>query len=414
MVQVLTQQVPRQRRVERNPEHTFHLKTRPWQIQPCAIAPVLPGETLKNALMQSRVVTKPLKNPFIGWWTEYMLFYVKHRDLEQSARDAMVDLMLDPTANLTSLETAAAVKTYHYANSVDFVQLCLTRVVEEYFRDESETYAARGLVDGLPVAAAVPNNSTWTDSLIDTTVLPDGGVAVDGTSPTTDVTYEAFDAKYQQWEFLRANKLIDMTYEDYLRSFGVRVADPEKPHIPELLRHWREWTYPTNTVDPATGIPSTAASWAIQGRADKDRLFKEPGFVFMVTVTRPKVYMSKQKGAATAMLNTPMSWLPALLRDEPYTSMREFANNAGPLVTTTNGYWVDVRDLFLYGDQFLNFAITDVGYGEVALPTVGMEKKYPDATDMDNLFSGTDGADRIIQQDGILKMSILGTLQDWT
>lgn len=413
MVQIV-QEMPKQRRIERSPSHQFHLKTRPWQIQPCVIAPVLPGETLKNAQLQSRVVTQPLKNPFIGWWTEYFMFYVKHRDLEQSARDAMIDLMLDPEATLTSLQTAAQVKTYHYANAVDFVQLCLTRVVEEYFRDESETYAAAGLVDGLPVAAAVPNEAMWTDSLIDTTVLPDGGVAVDGTSPTTDVSYEQFDAKYKQWEFLRANKLIDMTYEDYLRSFGVRVADPEKPHIPELLRHWREWTYPTNTVDPATGIPSTAASWAIQGRADKDRLFKEPGFIFVCTVSRPKVYLNKQRGAAVHMLDTPMSWLPALLRDEPYTSMREFTNANGPLTGTTNGYWVDVRDLFLYGDQFVNFAITDTGYGEVALPTAAMQKKYPSATDMDNLFTGATTATRLIQQDGILNMSILGTLQDWT
>ena len=30
-------------------------------------------------------------------------------------------------------------------------------------------------------------------------------------------------------------------------------------------------------------------------------------------------------------------------------------NNAGPLAGATNGYWVDIRDLFLYGDQFVNY-----------------------------------------------------------
>ena len=48
--------LPRQGRVSRRPEHTFHVRYRPFQIQPVMIAPVLPGETMKQAQFQVRAV----------------------------------------------------------------------------------------------------------------------------------------------------------------------------------------------------------------------------------------------------------------------------------------------------------------------------------------------------------------------
>ena len=47
----------------RRPSHPFQVRHEPFQIQPFFIAPVLPGETMKNLLLQSRAVTLPLKNP---------------------------------------------------------------------------------------------------------------------------------------------------------------------------------------------------------------------------------------------------------------------------------------------------------------------------------------------------------------
>ena len=58
------------RRIARNPSFPFQLRTRPFQVQPFMAAPVLPGETLKSLVTMSRVVTKPLANPLIGWWCE--------------------------------------------------------------------------------------------------------------------------------------------------------------------------------------------------------------------------------------------------------------------------------------------------------------------------------------------------------
>lgn len=79
MFGAVVNQVQKQGRVTRKPVHNFNVETRPFQIQPVMIAPVLAGETLNNLLLQSRVVTMPLKNPLIGWWKEYYFFYVKLR-----------------------------------------------------------------------------------------------------------------------------------------------------------------------------------------------------------------------------------------------------------------------------------------------------------------------------------------------
>ena len=88
----LVQETARQTRTMRSPKHTFNLVTRPWQIQPFMIAPVLPGETLKSLTMQARVVTDPVKSKLVGWWHETYFFYVKHRDL--TFRDQMIAMHL--------------------------------------------------------------------------------------------------------------------------------------------------------------------------------------------------------------------------------------------------------------------------------------------------------------------------------
>ena len=38
-------------RVLRSPRHTFQLRQRPFEITPFLLAPVLPGETMKNLLI---------------------------------------------------------------------------------------------------------------------------------------------------------------------------------------------------------------------------------------------------------------------------------------------------------------------------------------------------------------------------
>lgn len=401
-------------RVPRNPQHTFQIRHRPWQIQPMLIAPVLPGETMKNLLLQARVVTDPIKNPLIGWWYEFYFFYVKHRDLNQ--RDLITEMHLNPAQDMSSLTAAASLPTYHAGGGIDWVKLCLDRVTQEYFRDEDEE-GTTFQVDGLPLAKLAVKE-TWMDSLKDDAAVPVGGNdhELPGQNPVIpDGVPAGFESHFVQWEHMRALKLTDASFEDYLRTFGVtppRETLIEEINRPELIRYIRDWTYPSNTIDPVSGAPSSACSWGIAERADKDRFFKEPGFVFGVAVARPKVYIGKQKGAGVGMMNDAYSWLPAILQDQPYTSLKKFAFNAGPLAgtQTAGNYWVDLRDLLVYGDQFVNFALTETDAGFVALPTATMQRKYVSSADMNALFKAT--ASNKVRADGVVSMTIHSRIMD--
>lgn len=392
---------PLSQRVARRPKHDFQVRHRPFVIQPFCIAPVLPGETMENALLQSRCVTAPIKNPLVGWWLDHMLFYVKHRDLD--ARDLLVDMHLTPGTDVSSLYTAAKTDTYHYAASIDWVDLCLKRVTEEYFRDEGEAWDAF-TIDGMPVAGI--NADSYLDSIMDETIVPEGS-----DPQTTADNMETLDRYRQQYDLMRQMKMIGGTFEDYLKTFGVRGVDVQEPHKPELLRHSRDWQYPSNTVDPATGVPSSAVSWVIGERADKERFFKEPGFIFGVTVARPKVYLSRLKGAGVHMLDDAWSWLPALMAEDPASSLKLYTAAGGPLETPTNGFWLDLKDLFVYGDQFVNVAF-DGTLSDIALPDVALNTKYPTEAMVDGLFVGANP--QTVKQDGVVHFTILGRQVDLT
>lgn len=399
----------------RNPVHNFQVRNLPWQIQPICIAPVLPGETLKNILVQARIVTDPIVNGLVGWWTEQHWFYVKLRDMPTAFADAYTNLMINPGSTMTALNSAAKAATYHgYATSIDPTQAALEAVVDRYFRDEDEAWNSAGSTIGSMPLASVSRRTGqpgWMDSLIDTTVLPDGGLLPGGAAnPTVEQTNDALNT----YTYLREMKFIDMTFEDYCRSFGVKIPTADEVNKPELLRSISDWSYPVNHVEPTTGIPSSAVSWALKERVDKDRFFKEPGFVFGVTVTRPKVYFANQRSNLVDFLDTPFSWLPALMGDRPETSLREFTNANGPVTGATNGYWVDIRDLFLYGDQFVNFAMSATDDNSVALPTPGMNKRYVAQADIDALFKNAAGGFNLVRQDGTARLSILGAQVDYT
>ena len=404
--------LPKQGRVTRQPSTAFQLRQRPYVIQPFCIFPVLPGETLRSATMQSRVVTDPLKNRLLGWWDEYYYFYVKHRDLQQVLLETM---MLDQDADLSSLYTAANVSTYHNASGINWVKLCLDRVVEEFFRDEDDASAHTLVTEGvetMPIASI--NQQTWLDSVIPAASYTAFDLDVDGTDANTTVQASEVDSAMRMWEYARVNGLTDMDYEDYLGTFGIKV-DKVQENVPEVLRYIRKWQYPSNVIDPTDGSAASAVSWAIADRIDKQRFFREPGFVFGVHVVRPKVYLSGQKGTATRLLNDAFSWLPALMRDDPMTSLQQVADVTGPLgdVTDANGYWVDIKDLFMYGEQFVNFALTATDAGLVALPTAGMEKRYVTSADVDGLFAGIAPANKI-HADGIVTLTVAGSLVDTT
>ena len=409
MADIRVSNLPRVGRKTRRPTHSFQIRSRPWQVQPFLIAPVLPGETMKNLLLQARVVSDPVVHPLVGWWTEFYFFYVKLRDLAD--RDVITDMLV--TGQVDQMANHPAdVKRYHH-DGYDYVGACLDSVVTAYFRDEGDE-PSDYMIDGLP--AAQIGVQSWMDSALLDSSVRQPGETWPGEGRVLPDGYEQFSDQYAHWEAMRSMALTTVDFEDWLRTFGVKVPKAEQtdPHIPELLRYVRDWTYPSNTVDPATGAPTSALSWSVAERADKDRFFAEPGFVFGCSVTRPKVYYGKQRGNLSSHLNTPFSWLPAVLQSQPYTSLMKIAQTQGPLEGIGEDYWIDVRDLFMHGDQFVNFA-RDGGDGSfVALPDANIQKKFPSEADALGLFKdqGVNAVRNLIRMDGRVDINILSRLED--
>lgn len=373
----------------RSPRHPFFVAQQPYEIKPFFIAPVLPGETMKSLRVQGTCKSGLMREHLTGWWLEHYFFYVKHRDLAE--RDLITDIHV---ANTTSedLTSPGDMPEYYHAgtsNAINWTQKCLVRVVEEYFRNEGETFDEAQSSDGLPLAAV--NQDSWLDSAI-----RDGALAAGGSDFLPDEALEeglaeanavpaGFENHYDHWLVMRRNNLIATDFEDYLRANGIKVAEEDvNPHRPELLRYTRNFQTPKRAL-ASTGEEASRLDWSISETADKDRLFKEPGFVFGVQVLRPKSYRD-QNGTAVSLLNDAWSWLPALLGDNPETSLRTLsAADAGAMFGAYEGtedVVVDLRDLYLYGDQFVsavsngqnafNHVITD------AVPNATFGRRYVD------------------------------------
>ena len=391
-------------RRSRTPTHTFQVRHIPFGIQPFFIAPVLAGETMKNLLFQSRAVSDPIRNPLVGWWLEYYFFYVKLTDLD--ARDTIMNALIDPTNSMASLNEAANIRYYHAAGGPNWTKLCLKRVVEEYFRDEGDAWDIFKVDTDIP--QAMLQGETWQNSLMTSAALVNNDFNVDLNANET-ITASEIERAWSQWQLLKSGNLVDMSWEDYLRTFGVKPPE-EATHRPELIRYVREWTYPTNHIDPTNGAATSAVSWGIQERADKDRFFKEPGFLFGVTVARPKVYSTKQTGSAVELMENAYAWLPAALRSDANASLvRNTGTNSVLTGLGATEYVVDMKDLLLYGDQFLNFDATaaNINASGVALPANDLSNiRFVPSADINGLFVSQD-VNRV-RQDGVVRLSILG------
>lgn len=391
----------------RRPVFRFQLKTKPWQLQPFMIAPVLPGETLKNGLFQSRVISDPLVHRLLGAHKEYWFFYCRLRDLQGSAD--FEEMMLNLNKDMSGYRSAANPKYFH-SSGINWTKMCLDKIVEHYFRAEDEIDTSY-LVDGMPARSMLDQN--WLDSMVnEDEFAPISDVDVDANTDGK-ITVGEIDEAQRNFALMRQFGLTEMDFDDYLRTFGIRVA-PAESDKPEMLRYSSTWQFPTNTVEPTTGVPTTAWSASVSDRMDKDRFFKEPGFVIGITAFKPKVYLGNQTGSVTGLMDNAMRWLPRMMADDPYTSMVLLAQadrNNGPLAGRTDGYWFDLKDLFLYGEQYANFALTAAD-GAIGMPAADGQKRYPTTAMANAIFANE--AKSTILEDGIVNLSILGSQRDTT
>lgn len=430
------------RRVMRSPRHEFYVRTFPWCLQPVAIAPVLPGDTLKNARIEYRAVTDPLDSKLLGWWNEMHVFYVKHRDIDAyNGNTSYQDMVLqpNPTTTLASV-SGGGYATYRINGRHDHVQECLNTVTAWFFRNEGEApNAFTEAFTGLPLQRLGRND--WMDSLVETSVVGDVDLDVDLDGNDTVMASEVDAAMRQYMTLLQQGALVDMTYEDFLATYGV---NPGRQPInrPELLRSIRQWTQPSNTVTQGTGAVTSACVWSVsEAISKKDYFFKEPGFIFALTVSRPKVYRNRQTGAAVNMLDTAYSWLPSALAADQTVSLvaLDTVSGAIPSVTASGGlFTADMRDLFVHGDQFLMAAPSVAGADSVAaggvwganLPAAQTSRMatlsspiaasgrpdYPagTATERAIYFAGSTAETQCIEIEGFISLQIAGTTVDMT
>lgn len=404
------------KRIMRSPNHPFSIRHEAYQLAPFLIAPVLPGETMKNFMVLSRIVTDPLKSKLLGWWFEQFIFYVKLRDIDHNRDETeLSDMMLERDKDMSAGKSTSAnafLSRWGSAAfpSMNYVAKCRKVCIESYFRDEGETETSF-LINGQPSAAI--NQKTWLDSVIDDAdYVTAADVDVDALEPGANIMASEIERAMRMWEFQRAHAMTDMSFEDYLATFGEK-SPAAIEHKPELLRHTKNWSFPTNTIDPTDGAPTSAVVWTNQERLDKDIRFSEPGFIFGLAVARPKVYLSKQAGAVVDLMDDALNWLPMTLSGDAMSSMKKVTALEGPLTDNTDAYWVDIKDLFLYGEQFCNFALTETDAGMVALPTAALQKEYASDADVDALWV-TPAGSNLVRSDGIVSMTIAGHLEDTT
>lgn len=417
----------RPRRRTRSPQHPFNIRQIPFGIHPFFIAPVIPGETLNSLLLQARVVTDPLINHLTGWHLEYYFFYVKLSDLPIFRSENNMQALIDPAFDWADIITAAGgttAVTHQFfaggAGQVNYVQLCLERVVADYFRDEGEAASDHTLSYGsVTYYMAGYNRKSPLESVLLEDAYDTQDVSI--TVGVDDIiTMSELHSAQQMYEALRMANLVEMSYEEWLQAYGVAVPSVAV-HKPELLRYVKLWQYPSNTIDSTSGVPRSAVSWSVAERADKARFLKEPGFLFGVTLTRPKVYLANVTGSWTSSMNSALAWMPPGMINDVRLRMRPLADAVGPLggvITDSDGYRVDIGDLFTFGEEFRNTPTLTAGQASparthtpaVSLPTAALvNTDYPDvADDLYNLFVDEDAASSLVytRQDGVVSLNI--------
>lgn len=397
---------PSRGRSTRRPEHRWFVEQYPWEITPVCIAPVLPGESLLNATMQVRAVTDPVKSSVIGWWLEYYTFYVPMSLLP--AYTTMVSNVEAGSLGGSIAATAADAGQYYAGRGVNWVDQCLDIVVDEWFRTEEERGTALNIRAGRPAAKVGMEGIDHSLQLGADYPGADGGAL--------GATQRAQEDLYRTYEFLREQGLIQMDWEDYLSTYGVTAPESVRRTRPMLLRYVRQWQYPSNVVNQTTGVPVTAVSWALTERMDKRRYFVEPGFVFMVSVTRPKIYRSNQQAFGAAVMDRLQYWLPALLRDDPLTSLRFDTATTSPLWdgVMAADHYSDVRDLLIHGDQFI-LGTAPPQANLIALPTATGEAHFATQAMAESLFVNAPATGLVfLRQDGVIRLNIRGAVEDAT
>lgn len=407
-IQVL---MPGQRRTRkaRSPNFPVIGRMKPFGLYPIMAHPVLPGETLKSFNMKWRVLSLPIRHPLAGAWLEVWLVYVKLTDLDRD----LGNMFIDDTYPTTGY-TASVDRTPYFTaqGQINWIKLATERVHDAYFMDDGEV--ARS-IDG--VRKTKLSSLSWYQNAI----FKPADDAPTGADIGADYS------ELQAWQMMQQMGMTELTYERYLEQYGVRSIRQAEGD-PEILRYARSWTLPTNTVEPTTGVPSTAWVWSDEIKADKDKRFSEPGVVLALAAIRPKMYQSNLRYSMIGELWGFSDWFPAYTLEDPTAGIKTI-NTASPVFTAAHrtdagevDLKVDMRDLLNHGEQFINY-FNDVPYdvpfssGMVAndaSDNQDLRGEYAPDASIAGLFTSTDADQQWCFYEGIAHMNISGHIQDTT
>ena len=407
-IQVMTPGQARTR-INRRPSFPIAGGMVPFGLYPIFAHPVLPGETLENATVKFQARSAPIVNPLAGCWLEMWLVYVKLTDLSRDLGEMFISDTYSSAGWTAGSDNA---RTFVKSGQIDWVGKCLSRVHEAYFMDENETART---IDGVPQVKM--SNQSWYQNMI---FKP-----ADEAVGTTDV----FDTAEQLrgWQMLQQMQMDEITYEAYLRQYGVQSINAALGD-PEILRYARSWTLPRNEIDATDGSPASAWLWSDDIMLDKPKRFDEPGFVICMGSVRPKMYEAGLQASFIGNLWGFTDWFPAYNLDDPTASVREIAANDtvfAPATYDLNGadsLLYDHRDLLSHGEQFLNgldrfrvpvTAAMDTSSG--ANDAASVRGEYAALADIQDLFTAeATAADYCVQYDGMGALRIAGHIRDTT
>jgi hypothetical protein len=113
-----------------------------------------------------------------------------------------------------------------------------------------------------------------------------------------------------------------------------------------------------------------------------------------------------------------MAWLPKAMSGDTTASLRQFTaanailNGVDPTTvpaTNADPFWIDLRDLFLYGEQWVNGDDIPV----IGMPSTDGPRRYPPVADLAQIFP--DSATNVfMRQDGVVSLTVMGDQSDNT
>jgi hypothetical protein len=359
----LMKDAPRMARSIRRPRIDMAMLMLPYSLVPFGVMPVLAGETMKNLYQSLQFVSDPLFSRFQAGYIETSYFYVKHSQMGAIAPN-LIDMHVKGIAVPAGNYAVARNKpTYCAIGALDVVSRCYDAVVKWWYRDADEALVAPtgNSLDGYYLAQI--KRQSWMHSM----KLAAAGATVDEIlpgeveeQPTLGLDEASYATHYDQWLRMRRLGYTASTYEDYLVSQGETPAREHDEELlrPELICRFSEYVGPANTVEPSTGVPTTAHVKALPGSHKASVRFREPGYLIGIACYRPKVHYAGVKGTMAGFMVEADDWFPESLADQGYTSLKKFASNTGPAAIATTGAvdtWVDLRDYLLYGEEQRNF-----------------------------------------------------------